>query len=180
MKSGFLTGTLKMPRFVLDELQRIADSDDPVRRVRGRRGLEVLEEIKALRPGALQIIEDPVADEREVDAKLVRLAKVHRVPILTNDSNLLRVARVQGVNVLSLNDLTNALRPMVLPGEQISLTVIQEGREAGQGVGFLDDGTMVVVDGGRTLVGQSVPVTVTRLLQTGAGRMIFATPKHAA
>jgi uncharacterized protein YacL len=178
--SGFLDERLAVPRVVLDELQRIADADDPRRRARGRRGLEVLTELQT-RPGArLEVIEDPVAEERETDAKLVRLAKARGARILTNDHNLNRVAQVQGVGVLSLTELANALRPTVLPGEEISLTLVQEGREAGQGVGFLDDGTMVVVDGGRPLVGKSVPVTVTRLLQTAAGRMIFATPKHAA
>ena len=180
LATGFLNGALLVPRFVLDELQHIADSDDPGRRVRGRRGLDMLTSLRAERPGQLLVLDELVPEEREVDAKLVRLAKSRGVRILTNDYNLNRVAQVQDVQVLNLNELTNALRPLVRPGEEISLNVIQEGREAGQGVGFLDDGTMVVVDGGRSLIGQQVAVTVTRLLQTGAGRMVFASAKHPA
>jgi uncharacterized protein YacL len=180
LATGFLDAPLLIPRFVLDELQRIADSDDPGRRVRGRRGLETLNKLRAERPQQLLVGDELIPEEREVDAKLVRLAKLRGVPIVTNDFNLNRVAQLQGVKVLNLNELTNALRPLVLPGEEISLKVVQEGREPGQGVGFLDDGTMVVVDGGRGLVGQQTAVIVTRLLQTGAGRMVFAAPKHAA
>ena len=178
-QTGFLDGPFLVPRFVLDELQRIADSDDHLRRARGRRGLDTLSQLRQDKPGLVEIIDAPVLEEREVDAKLVRLARVRAAKILTNDYNLSRVAQLQGVRVLNLNELTNALRPIVLPGEEIQLKVVQEGREAGQGVGFLDDGTMVVVDGGKPLVGTQAPVTVTRLLQTGAGRMVFATPKHA-
>lgn len=180
LATGFIDAPLFIPRFVLDELQRIADSDDPGRRVRGRRGLDQLNRLREDRPGQLTVLDELVPEEREVDAKLVKLAKMRGAKIMTNDFNLNRVAQVQGVPVLNLNELTNALRPLVLPGEEISLKVIQEGREAGQGVGFLDDGTMVVVDNGRSLVGQQAAVVVTRLLQTGAGRMVFATPKHAA
>ncbi|MEA2528490.1 MAG: hypothetical protein QOG89_134 [Thermomicrobiales bacterium] len=177
--TGFLDTRLLVPRFVLDELQRIADSDDPLRRTRGRRGLDTLNRLRQDAPDRIEILDTLVPEEREVDAKLVHLAKERGVRVLTNDYNLNRVAELQGVGVLNLNSLTNALRPMVLPGEEIKLKVVQEGREAGQGVGFLDDGTMVVVDGGKTLVGTQTQVTVTRLLQTGAGRMVFATPKHA-
>ncbi len=177
--TGFLDSHLLVPRFVLDELQRIADSDDPLRRARGRRGLDTLNRLRQEASERLEVLDTLVPEEREVDAKLVHLAKERGVRILTNDYNLNRVAQVQGVEVLNLNSLTNALRPMVLPGEEIKLKVVQEGREAGQGVGFLDDGTMVVVDGGQSLVGTQIQVTVTRLLQTGAGRMVFATPKHA-
>ena len=177
--TGFLEGRLLVPRFVLDELQRIADSDDVLRRNRGRRGLDTLNRLRQDTPDRIEIVDAQVSEERDVDAKLIRLAKERGVRILTNDYNMDRVAEIQGVGILNLNRLTNALRPMVLPGEEIKLNVIQEGREAGQGVGFLDDGTMVVVDGGRPLVGTQTHVTVTRLLQTGAGRMVFATPKHA-
>lgn len=177
--TGFLESRLLVPRFVLDELQRIADSDDPLRRTRGRRGLDTLNRLQQDAPNRIEVIDAAIPEEREVDAKLVHLAKQRGVRVLTNDYNLNRVAQVQGVDVLNLNSLTNALRPMVLPGEEIKLKVVQEGREAGQGVGFLDDGTMVVVDGGKPLVGTQTQVTVTRLLQTGAGRMVFATPKHA-
>lgn len=178
--SGFLSGQLLIPRFVLDELQHIADSDDPLRRTRGRRGLDTLNRLRQDAPDRIEIIDVEIPAEREVDSKLVFLAKERGVRILTNDYNLHRVAELQGVQVLNLNNLTNALRPMVLPGEELRLKVVQEGREAGQGVGFLDDGTMVVVDGGKRLIGSQTQVTVTRLLQTGAGRMVFATPKHAA
>jgi uncharacterized protein YacL len=176
--SGFLSGPLLIPRFVLDELQHIADSDDPLRRTRGRRGLDTLNRLRQDAPDKIDVIDVEIPAEREVDSKLVYLAKERGVRILTNDYNLHRVAELQGVQVLNLNSLTNALRPMVLPGEELHLKVVQEGREAGQGVGFLDDGTMVVVDGGKRLIGTQTQVTVTRLLQTGAGRMVFATPKH--
>lgn len=179
-RTGFLPGRLGVPRFVLDELQRIADSEDPLRRARGRRGLESLNDLRREFPQAVDVLDDVVPEEREVDAKLIRLARTRGSAILTNDFNLNRVAQVQNVSVLNLNELTNALRPSVLPGEELSLRLVQEGREAGQGIGYLDDGTMVVVDGGRALVGNQTAVVVTRLLQTGAGRMVFATPKHAA
>jgi uncharacterized protein YacL len=179
VQTGFLDAQLLLPRFVLDELQRIADAEDPLRRARGRRGLDSMNRLRADYPAMVEVVDDLVPEEREVDAKLVRLARSRRASILTNDFNLNKVARLQDVRVLNLNELTGALRPLVLPGEELSLKVVQEGREAGQGVGFLDDGTMVVVDGGRTLVGSQVAVTVTRMLQTGAGRMVFATPKHA-
>jgi uncharacterized protein YacL len=178
LSTGFLDRHLLVPRFVLDELQRIADSDDPLRRTRGRRGLDTLNRLRQDAPDRIEVLDAVVPEEREVDAKLVHLAKERGVRVLTNDYNLNRVAQVQGIDVLNLNSLTNALRPLVLPGEEIKLKVVQEGREAGQGVGFLDDGTMVVVDGGKPLVGTQTQVTVTRLLQTGAGRMVFATPKH--
>lgn len=178
LATGFIDAQVLVPRFVLDELQHIADSDDPGRRMRGRRGLDALNQLRAERPTQIEIIDDTVPEEREVDAKLVKLAKKRGARVLTNDFNLNRVAQLLDVGVLNLNELTNALRPLVLPGDEISLKVTQEGRELGQGVGFLNDGTMVVVDGGRSLVGRETPVVVTRLLQTGAGRMVFASPKH--
>jgi len=177
VRSGFMSGTILVPQFILSELQRIADSDDPLRRARGRRGLEALNQLRQLIPDRVEVIDDPVKEEKQVDAKLIRLARDRGCRILTNDYNLEKVAQVQGVEVLNLNELANALRPIVTPGEEITLSVVQEGREAGQGVGFLNDGTMVVVDGGRRLVGSEIAVTVTRLLQTSAGRMVFATPK---
>ena len=179
MGTGFLPNQLLVPRFVLNELQHIADSDDPQRRARGRRGLEVLNTLRTDHLGKVEVIDSQVAEERDVDAKLTRLAKDRNAALLTNDFNLSKVAQMHGVQVLNLNLLSNALRPIVNPGENITLKVVQEGREAGQGVGFLDDGTMVVIDGGRALVGSETPVTVTRLLQTGAGRMVFATPLKA-
>lgn len=164
VRIGFLPGTILIPQFILSELQRIADADDPVRRARGRRGLEALTQLRREIPGRIEIVDDPVTEEKHVDAKLIRLARERGCRILTNDYNLERAAQVQGVEVLNLNGLTNALRPVVRPGEELTLSVVQEGREAGQGVGFLDAGTMVVVDGGRRLVGSESAVTVTRLL----------------
>jgi uncharacterized protein YacL len=179
VRTGFVDYHLIVPRFIVDELQHIADSEDPLRRVRGRRGLDTLARMQQELDPPPVVIDDQVPEEREVDAKLVRLAKRRGLKILTNDYNLNKVAQLQGVTVLNLNELQGALRPAVLPGEELNLKVIQEGREAGQGVGFLEDGTMVVIDGGKTLVGTQTSVTVTRLLQTGTGRMIFATPSHA-
>ncbi len=179
VRTGFLDYQLMVPRFVVDELQHIADSDDPMRRARGRRGLDALTKLQLELDPPPIVIDEQVPEEREVDAKLVRLARTMNLKILTNDYNLNKVAQLQGVLVLNLNELQGALRPPVLPGEELSLKIIQEGREAGQGVGFLDDGTMVVIDGGKLLVGKQTSVTVTRLLQTGAGRLIFATPSHA-
>lgn len=179
LPTGFIPNLLIIPRFVLDELQHIADSDDPQRRARGRRGLEVLNVLRADYGNQIEIYDNPVNSEREVDAKLMRVARDRNAHLLTNDFNLSRVAEMHGLKVLNLNQLANALRPIVNPGERITLKLVQEGREAGQGVGFLDDGTMVVVDGGKSLVGSETPVTITRLLQTGAGRMVFATPIKA-
>jgi uncharacterized protein YacL len=183
-RTGFLDSRLVVPRFVLHELQHIADSDDPLRRARGRRGLDALNRLRQEAPdrfGELEVVDADFggAPPREVDAKLVSLAKRRGLKILTNDYNLARVAQIQGVTILNLHELTGALRPPVLPGEELSLRLVQEGREPGQAIGFLDDGTMVVVDGGRGMVGQQANVTVTRLHQTGAGRMVFAVPKHA-
>ncbi len=182
VRSGFLDARLQVPRFVLEELQHIADSDDPLRRQRGRRGLDSLKRLQQESPQQVDILDVDVdrAVARDVDAKLVRLAKDRGLKILTNDYNLNRVAQIQGTAVLNLNELAHALRPPVLPGEELILKLVQEGREADQGVGFLEDGTMVVVDGGRHWVGKQTSVTVTRLHQTGAGRMVFAIPKHAA
>jgi uncharacterized protein YacL len=179
LDTGFLPNQLLIPRFILDELQHIADSDDPQRRARGRRGLEVLTALRTDHGPRIEIIESRIAEERAVDAKLIKLAKDRHATLLTNDFNLSKVAEMQSVEVLNLNLLSNALRPIVNPGQQIMLKLVQEGRETGQGVGFLDDGTMVVVDGGKSLVGSETPVTITRLLQTGAGRMVFATLNRA-
>ena len=177
-RTGFLDARLLVPRFVLEEVQHVADSEDPVRRGRGRRGLEILERLRREAPDQIEILDVPYdrAQARDVDGHLVRLAMARGIRIVTNDHNLNRVASLQGVRVLNLHELTAALRPPVLPGEELHLRVVQEGRDAGQGVGFLDDGTLVVVDGGRPLVGRETTVTVTRLHQTGAGRMIFAVP----
>lgn len=179
--TGFFEHRLLVPRFVLEELQFIADSDDPLRRARGRRGLDALSRMRQEAPKQVEIMdsEREGGNPRAVDIRLVRLAKERSLRILTNDYNLDRVAELQGVKVLNLHELAGALRPQVLPGEALNLKLVQDGREAGQGVGFLDDGTMVVVEGGRSLVGQETNVTVTRLLQTGAGRLVFAVPTDA-
>ena len=175
--SGFLYGTLVVPRFVLDELQHIADSPDALRRNRGRRGLEILTRLQKSPATPVEIAEDAVPEANEVDAKLVALAKRRSRAVLTNDYNLNRVAEVQGVRVLNVNALANAVKPALLPGEALRVRVIQEGKEHGQGVGFLDDGTMIVVEGGGRFIDREVDVNVTRVLQTVAGRMIFAQPR---
>jgi uncharacterized protein YacL len=177
VESGFIYGTLVIPRFVLDELQHIADSSDALRRNRGRRGLEILNRMQKEPATPVEIVEDDVPDVTEVDAKLVALARARSRVILTNDFNLNRVAELQGVRVMNINSLANAVKPAVLPGEEIRVRVIQEGKEAGQGVGFLDDGTMIVVEGGARHIDRDLDVAVTRVLQTVAGRMIFAQPR---
>lgn len=172
--SGFIEGTLMVPRFVLQELQHIADSSEVLRRAKGRRGLDILKQLQEPESKVrLQIIEDNPADVKEVDSKLVRLAVQYKAKILTNDFNLNKVAQIEGVQVLNINDLANALKPAVLPDEQMHVKIIKEGKEANQGVGYLDDGTMIVVDGGRSYLGRQVSVIVTSVLQTAAGRMIF-------
>jgi uncharacterized protein YacL len=177
VESGFIYGTLVIPRFVLDELQHIADSSDTLRRNRGRRGLEILARMQKEPATPVEIVEDAVPSESEVDAKLVALALTRSRVILTNDFNLNRVAELQGVRVMNINSLANAVKPAVLPGEELRVRVIQEGKEAGQGVGFLDDGTMIVVEGGARHIDKDLDVAVTRVLQTVAGRMIFAQPR---
>lgn len=172
--SGFLEGTLVIPRFVLRELQNIADSPDVLRRAKGRRGLDILKNIQG-KPDKVSVlvVEDDFPEIREVDAKLLKLAQLYSAKIITNDYNLNKVAQIEGVPVLNINDLANSLKPAVLPDEHMEVKIIKEGKEAFQGVGYLDDGTMVVVDGGREHVGSSVSVIVTSVLQTAAGRMIF-------
>jgi uncharacterized protein YacL len=177
LESGFLYGTLIVPRFVLDELQKIADSPDTLRRNRGRRGLEILARMQKSSATPVEIVEDLVPEVADVDAKLVALARRYSRAVLTNDFNLNRVAELQGVRVLNINSLANAVKPAVLPGEELRVRVIQEGKEAGQGVGFLDDGTMIVVENGARHLDKDVSVIVTRVLQTVAGRMIFSQPR---
>jgi uncharacterized protein YacL len=177
VESGFIVGTLVVPRFVLEELQHIADSSDTLRRNRGRRGLEILSRMQHDPRTTIEIADDAAPGVAEVDAKLVELAKGRSRLVLTNDFNLNRVAELQGVRVMNINSLANAVKPAVLPGEELHIKVIQEGKEAGQGVGFLDDGTMVVVEGGARLIDRDLDVSVTRVLQTVAGRMIFAQPR---
>ena len=176
-QTGFITGPMVVPRFVLAELQHIADSPDALRRNRGRRGLDILGRLQKESLVPIELV-DAEANGSEVDAKLVKMAKQLGCAILTNDYNLNRVAALQGVRVLNINELANALKAVVLPGEEISVRIIQEGKEFGQGVGYLDDGTMVVVEGGRRHLGGQPTVVVTRVLQTVAGRMIFGHPKE--
>ena len=175
--TGFLEGSLVVPRFVLDELRHIADSSDPLRRNRGRRGLEVLGKLRKDDAVPLQVLDVGVENGNEVDAVLVQLAREMKSAILTTDYNLNRVAELQGVQVLNVNELANALKSIVLPGEELRVNIVQEGKEAGQGVAYLDDGTMVVVEGGRRYLNAFHDVAVTRVLQTSAGRIIFAQPK---
>ena len=177
VESGFIYGTLVVPRFVLEELQHIADSSDTLRRNRGRRGLEILSRMQRDARTPVEIVDDEAPGVAEVDAKLIELAKHRSRAILTNDFNLNRVAELQGIRVLNINSLANAVKPAVLPGEELRVRVIQEGKEAGQGVGFLDDGTMIVVEGGARHIDKDLDVAVTRVLQTVAGRMIFAQPR---
>ncbi len=178
-ETGFVSGTLVVPRFVLNELQRIADSADTMRRQRGRRGLEMLNRLQKETKVPIEVTDANPEDAAEVDGKLVILARTLHCPIITNDFNLNRVAELQGVKVLNINELANAVKSVLLPGEEIPIKIMQEGKELGQGVGYLDDGTMIVVEGGRQYMNKEIEVTVTRVLQTIAGRMIFAHPKPA-
>jgi uncharacterized protein YacL len=178
-RAGFVPGKLLVPRFVLAELQNIADSSDAMRRGRGRRGLEMLNNIRATEGVDMEVIEDDVPEVKEVDAKLVRLARQMGTNILTTDYNLNRVAQIEGVRVLNINELSNAIRPVVLPGEQMMVKVVQAGKEKGQGVGYLADGTMIVVDQGDKMIGQEVLTEITRVFQTVAGKMLFAAPVDA-
>lgn len=176
-KTGFIEGTLVIPGFILEELQHIADSSDLLKRNRGRRGLDILNKIQKELDVKVEIYEGDFEEIAEVDSKLVRLAKVLGGKVLTNDFNLNKVCELQGVSVLNINDLANAVKPVVLPGEEIVVQVIKDGKEHGQGVAYLDDGTMIVVEGGRDYIGTTMEVMVTSVLQTSAGRMIFAKPK---
>jgi len=180
-QTGFVEGTLLVPQFILKELQSIADSSDVLRRARGRRGLDILKTLQ--QPDSrvtVSVLDDDPADVPEVDRKLIYLARKYGAKILTNDLNLNKVAQIQGLHVLNVNDLANALKPALLPDEEMTVRVIKEGKEASQGVGYLDDGTMVVVDGGKDYVGREVPVLVTSVLQTSAGRMIFGKLRSTA
>lgn len=176
-RTGFLPGSLLIPRFVLNELQYIADSPDSLRRQRGRRGMEVLSQLQKEPIIPVRISDIDVEGVRDVDDKLVILARQLRCPILTNDYNLNRIAELQGVTVLNVNELANAVKSVLLPGETLSVRVIQEGKESGQGVGYMEDGTMVVIENGNKYLNQEILVTVTKVLQTAAGRMIFARPE---
>jgi uncharacterized protein YacL len=177
-QTGFIERTLLVPKFILDELQYIADSSDALRRKRGRRGLDILNRLQQDSEVPIQITDMDVEEVRDADGKLVRLAKNLRCPIITNDYNLNRVAQLQGIRVLNINELANAVKTAVLHGETLKVRIIQEGTEPNQGVGYLDDGTMVVVEDGRRHIDHSLDVTVTKVLQTAQGRMIFAQPQN--
>ena len=179
-KTGFVDGTLIIPRFVLKELQYIADSSDVLRRNRGRRGLDILHAMQKSPDINVKISEEDFPTVKEVDAKLIELGKSLGAKVITNDFNLNQVAELQAVSVLNINELANAIKPVILPGETMTVRVVKEGKEYAQGVAYLDDGTMVVVDNGRALMGQSLEVTVTSVLQTAAGRMIFTKKKEGA
>lgn len=178
--TGFVSGSLIVPQFVLAELQRIADSSDALRRGRGRRGLEILDQLKNSPFVKFEIIDEDIPKAKNVDDKLVRLAKQFKTKIVTTDFNLNRVANVSGIKTLNVNELANSVKTITLPGEELSVKVIQEGKEEGQGVGYLPDGTMIVVEQGSKLIGKTVEVMVARVLQTVAGRMIFVQIKSAS
>lgn len=175
-QTGFISGTMLVPRFVLNELQHIADSPDLLRRNRGRRGLDMLNRLKQESVVPVRITDMDVPEAREVDDKLIMLAKNLRCPVVTNDYNMNRVAQLQGVMVLNINELANAIKSVLLPGETIQVKVIQAGKELGQGVGYLDDGTMIVVEEGRPYIGQTIPILIKKVLQKTEGRLVFAQP----
>ncbi|MDK2564882.1 PIN/TRAM domain-containing protein [Romboutsia sedimentorum] len=177
-KTGFIEGKLVIPEFVLDELRHIADSSDDLKRVRGRRGLDILNIIKEELQIEVEISKSDFNDIAEVDMKLLKLASVLNGKVVTNDYNLNKVAQVQGVEVLNINELANAVKPVAIPGEEMIVQVVKEGKENSQGIAYLDDGTMIVVDGGRKHMGETIRVLVTSVLQTPAGRMIFGKPKN--
>ncbi len=176
-QTGFLEGTIVIPQFVLEELQHIADSSDVLKRNRGRRGLDILNKIRKELAINVEIYEGDFEEIQEVDSKLVKLAKLTSGVVVTNDFNLNKVCELQNVSVLNINDLANAVKPVVLPGEELSVQVIKDGKEHNQGIAYLDDGTMIVVEEGRDYIGKRIDVLVTSVLQTSAGRMIFAKPK---
>ncbi len=176
VRTGFVDMPFYVPRSVLKELQYVADSADPMRRNRGRRGLDVLKQLQEEPAAILRFYEDDTTGELDIDSRLVQLARQTGWSVMTNDFNLNRVAQLEGVHVLNLNELANAMKPIAIPGEDLTVTVVKEGKEAGQGVAYLDDGTMVVVENGRRHLNGTITVTVTSILQTAAGRMIFAAP----
>jgi uncharacterized protein YacL len=173
-KTKFLEGKFIIPRFVLKELQQVADSADPLKRARGRRGLDILNKLKKLTGIEIKIHQQDFPEIKEVDAKLVKLAKVLDAKIITNDYNLNKVANIHGISVLNINELANSLKPVLLPGENLEIKIVKKGQEKSQGVGYLDDGTMVVIDNANHLIGRKTTVSVTSALQTTAGKMIFA------
>ncbi len=179
-QTGFLEGVCILPLFVLKELQHIADSSDSIKRVRGRRGLDILQRIQKMVEMDVRIVDDDFPLIRDVDSKIVALAKRMSAKVITNDFNLNKVAELQGVPVLNINQLCNALKPVVLPGESMTVFIVKEGKESGQGIAYLDDGTMIVVDEARRWIGKNIDVVVTSVLQTTAGRMIFTRMREGA
>lgn len=175
--TGFMEGTFVVPQFVLSELQHIADSSDTLKRTRGRRGLDILKRLQSERVDAIMITEESFDEVSEVDLKLMRAAKKMGGKVVTNDFNLNKVCELHNVPVLNINDLANAVKPVVIPGEDMHVVVIKDGKEQNQGVAYLDDGTMIVIEDGKGFIGQAINVTVTSVLQTSAGRMIFAKPR---
>ena len=174
MAAGFLEGQLVVPNFVLEELQKLSDSADNLKRAKGRRGLDLVQDLRISYKEQVVVVDNDYDDISEVDAKLVRLAKQAYAAIITNDYNLNKVAGIQGVKVLNINELANAIKPLVIAGEEMNVYLVKEGKEANQAIAYLDDGTMIVVENGRHSIGNSIPVVVTSVLQTSAGRMIFA------
>ncbi len=176
-QTGFISGTLIVPKFVLDELQNVSDSSDHVRRQKGRRGMKILKNLQKNPFFEVKIIEDSVPEIEEVDSKLVKIAKRKEAKLLTVDYNLNKIADVQGVHTLNINELANSVKPSVIPGEKVEVKIVQPGKEKNQGVGYLDDGTMIVVENGKKFMNREVQAEVSRVLQTEAGLMIFAKPK---
>ena len=174
MAAGVLEGQLVVPNFVLEELQKLSDSADNLKRAKGRRGLDLVQDLRISYKEQVVVVDNDYDDISEVDAKLVRLGKQAHAAIITNDYNLNKVAGIQGVQVLNINELANAIKPVVIAGEVMNVFLAKEGKEANQAIAYLDDGTMIVVENGRSSIGSSIPVVVTSVLQTAAGRMIFA------
>ena len=177
LKTGFIEGKIIIPNFVLEELRHIADSSDSLKRNRGRRGLDILNEIQKQLAVSVEIVDYNIKEPLEVDSKLLKMAEKLDAFVVTNDFNLNKVAEFQGVKVLNINELSNAIKPVVLPGEEMKVTIIKSGKEHGQGIAYLNDGTMIVVDGGNKFIGETIDITVTSVLQTAAGRMIFGKKK---
>ena len=178
LSTGFLDGRMVVPNFVLEELQKLSDSSDGLKRAKGRRGLDLVHDMQVSYKGQVLIVDNDYDDISEVDAKLVRLAKQSDAAIITNDFNLNKVAEIQGIKVLNINELANAIKPIVVAGEEMNVYLVKEGKEQGQAIAYLDDGTMIVVENGRDSLGNSIPVIVSSVLQTSAGRMIFARAKE--
>lgn len=177
-QSGFILGKIIIPQFVLGELQNIADSEEPLRRAKGRRGMEALDKLQHNPKIPLEIVDDLEGGKEPVDSKLIKVAKKRKAKIITVDYNLNRIAKIQKIEVLNINELAESLKPSLIPGEEISVKIIQKGKEAGQGVGYLPDGTMIVIEGGENLVGKEVNCEVVRIYHTVAGKMIFVSPRR--